>query len=220
VVTGLGIWILGLGLSSFLARRVFGPAPGSLIIGGINPASVPLLSDIPVLGQIFFKQNILVYVALILVPMCWIILFRTTFGLKIRAVGENPKAADTMGINIFKVRYLCVILGAALAGLAGSYLTVARFHIWIDEIVAGRGWLALVVVWFGKRNPPRALVGAWLFGLIYALQYYFQATAAWIPYQFLLMLPYVLTILFLVGIVGREETPGAFTVPYEREETK
>jgi simple sugar transport system permease protein len=217
VVTGLGIWILGSGLSSYLARIAFGTAPGRVVIEGIKQLNIPILSNIPILGEIFFQQNILVYLGLILVPIFWVVLFRTTIGLKIRAVGENPRAADTVGIKVFKIRYLCVLLGAALAGLAGSYLTVVRFHIWIDEIVAGRGWLALVVVWFGKRNPLRALGGAWLFGLIYALQYHFQATTPWIPYQFLLMLPYILTILFLVVMVGKEETPGAFTIPYKRE---
>jgi len=219
ILAGLAIWIFSIGLSTFLARTILGIAPGTVTIKGLEPINIPLLSQLPILGPILFQHNILVYLVLISVPLFHILLFRTTFGLKVRAVGENPKAADTLGIHVHRIRFLCLLLGGAMAGLAGSYLTVARYHVWIEEVTAGMGWIALVVVFFGKRSPYRALLGAWIIATGFSLRYYLQIAAFWIPYQFILMLPYILTIILLVGIVGKEETPAAFCIPYKREET-
>ncbi|MEM3506428.1 MAG: ABC transporter permease [Candidatus Bathyarchaeia archaeon] len=221
VVSGLAIWILGIGLSTYLSRKVLGIVPGGVSIKGLSPINIPLLHEIPLIGQIFFEHNLLVYLTLILVPICGIVLFNTTIGLKIRAVGERPRVADTLGINVFFIRYLCVIFGGALAGLSGAYLTIGRLFTWIEEITAGRGWLAIVVVLFGRRDPYKALIGAWIFGAIYALQYRLQTTVTSIPYQFLLMLPYlttIITILVVITILGKEEAPGALGIPYSREE--
>ncbi|MEM2897477.1 MAG: ABC transporter permease [Candidatus Bathyarchaeia archaeon] len=221
VVSGLAIWILCIGLSTYLSRKVLGIVPGGVSIKGLLPISIPILRDIPFIGSIFFEHNLLVYLTLILVPVCGIVLFNTTIGLKIRAIGEKPRVADTLGVNVFVIRYLCVIFGGALAGLAGSYLTVGRLFTWIEEITAGRGWLAIVVVLFGRRDPYKALMGAWVFGAIYAFQYHLQTMATGIPYQFLLMLPYLTTIFTILGVItilGKEEAPEALGVPYSREE--
>lgn len=221
VISGLAIWILGIGLSTYLSRKVLGIVPGGVMIKGLSIIKIPILHEIPLLGPVFFEHNLIVYLTLILVPICGIILFNTTIGLKIRAVGERPRVADTLGVNVFRIRYLCVIFGGALAGLAGSYLTIGRLFTWVEEVTAGRGWLAIVVVLFGRRDPYKALVGAWIFGAIYALQYHLQAMATGIPYQFLLMLPYIttiITILAIIVVLGKEEAPGALGIPYSREE--
>lgn len=218
VIAGLAIWILGIGLSTYLSRTVLGITPGTIMIPGLEKAPIPLLSNIPFIGKIFFNHNVLVYLTLLLVPILHFILFKTTIGLKIRAVGENPRVADTLGVNVFLIRYLCTIIGAALMGVAGSYLTLGRLFTWVEEVTAGRGWLALAIVFFSKRYPFKALLGAWLFGAAYALQYHLQAMNIGIPYQFLLMLPYIVTIITLLGIIGREEAPAALGIPYSREE--
>ena len=218
VIAGLAIWILGIGLSTYLSRTVLGIIPGTIMIPGLEKAPIPLLSNIPFIGEIFFNHNVLVYLTLLLVPVLHFILFKTTIGLKIRAVGENPRVADTLGVNVFLIRYLCTIIGAALMGVAGSYLTLGRLFTWVEEVTAGRGWLALAIVFFSKRYPFKALLGAWLFGAAYALQYHLQAMNIGIPYQFLLMLPYIVTIVTLLGIIGREEAPAALGIPYSREE--
>jgi len=218
VIAGLAIWILGIGLSTYLSRTVLGITPGTVMIPGLEKAPIPLFSNIPFIGKIFFDHNVLVYLTLLLVPILHFILFKTTIGLKIRAVGENPRVADTLGVNVFLIRYLCTIIGAALMGVAGSYLTLGRLFTWVEEVTAGRGWLALAIVFFSKRYPFKALLGAWLFGAAYALQYHLQAMNIGIPYQFLLMLPYIVTIVTLLGIIGREEAPAALGIPYSREE--
>jgi len=221
VVSGLSLWILGIGLSTYLSRKVLGIVPGGVMINGLKPIHVPVFGEIPLLGPVFFRQNILVYFTLALVPLTWFILFRTKIGLKVRSIGEAPRVADTLGINVLRFRYICVIIGSALAGLAGSYLTVGRLYTWVEEVTAGRGWLAIVVVLFGRRDPAKALLGAWLFGGVYAFQYYVQAMGVGIPYQLLLMLPYLVTAGSLVAvtiILRREEAPAALGVPYTREE--
>ena len=218
VIAGLAIWILGIGLSTYLSRTVLGITPGTVMIPGLEKAPIPLFSNIPFIGKIFFDHNVLVYLTLLLVPILHFTLFKTTIGLKIRAVGENPRVADTLGVNVFLTRYLCTIIGAALMGAAGSYLTLGRLFTWVEEVTAGRGWLALAIVFFSKRYPFKALLGAWLFGAAYALQYHLQAMNIGIPYQFLLMLPYIVTIITLLGIIGREEAPAALGIPYSREE--
>jgi len=221
LVSGLAIWILGIGLSTYLSRKVLGIVPGGVMVKGFQPIYIPVLSDVPFLGPVLFRQNVLVYLTLALVPLTWFVLFHTTVGLKIRSVGEAPRVADTLGINVFRIRYVCTILGATLAGLAGSYLTLARMFTWIEEVTAGRGWLAIVVVLFGRRDPLKALIGAWAFGVVYALQYYIQAMGLGIPYQVLLMLPYLVTAMSLIIItivLRKEEAPAALGVPYAREE--
>lgn len=218
MIMGLAVWILSIGLSTYLARKALGVISGGVAIRGLPKVLIPLLSRVPILGRIFFSHNLMVYTTLLLVPIIHFLLFRTTFGLKVRAVGENPRIADTLGVNVYSIRYLCSLVGAELIGLGGSYLVLGRMFTWIENITAGRGWLALAIVLFSKREPYKALAGAWLFGLTYALQYYIQAMELGISYQFLLMLPYIMTIIVLIGVIGKEEAPAALGKAYRREE--
>lgn len=215
MLSGIGLYMLGWGLSSFLFRAIFGLSPVTRL-EGFSAIHIPILSQIPILGPILFQQNILVYLIILLVPLFTIILFRTTIGLKIRAVGENPMAADTLGISVFRIRYLCVIFGGMLAGLGGAYLVLAEIGVFTNQMTAARGWIAVALVIFSKWKPSWALIGALLFGLANAMQLRFQALGIAFPYQFLLMLPYILTITALILLYRRAERPGALTRPYKR----
>ncbi|MEM3507043.1 MAG: ABC transporter permease [Candidatus Bathyarchaeia archaeon] len=217
VVCGLAIWITGSGLSSFLFR-ITGGHTATVHVKGFEPFYIPFLSDIPILGAIFFRHSVLVYMAFILVPILAFILFRTTLGLKIRAVGENPRAADVMGINVALIRYLCIIFGSSMAGLGGAVLVLTYVKMFTEGMTGGKGWIALAIVIFGKWDPYRVLAGALLFGLTDAFQLNLQALGAPVPPQFLQMLPYVLTIVVLVGALGKAGVPLALTKPYIREE--
>lgn len=216
VVAGLGITILGGGLSTLLFRLAFGlrTTPPTLDIFPTLP--IPVLSRIPWLGPILFQHSVLVYLALILVPVASLVLYRTHFGLKVRAVGESPDAADTRGIRVELIRYLCLIIGGAMAGLGGSYLVLGSLGLFWTQMTAGRGFIAIAVVVFSKWDPARALLGAWVFGLASAVQISLQTLSVPIPSEILLMLPYAITIIVLVGVSRRAEFPSAFAVPYYR----
>lgn len=215
MLSGIGLYMLGWGLSSFLFRAIFGLSPVARL-EGFSAIHIPILSQIPILGPILFQQNILVYLTFLLVPLFTIILFRTTIGLKIRAVGHNPMAADTLGISVFRIRYLCVILGGMLAGVGGAYLVLAEIGVFTNQMTAARGWIAVALVIFSKWLPSWAMAGALLFGLANAMQLRFQALGVAFPYQFLLMLPYILTIIALIMSYRRAERPAALTRPYKR----
>jgi len=216
VVAGLGITILGGGLSTLLFRLAFGlrTIPPTLSIFPTLP--IPGLSRIPFLGPVLFQHNILVYVALLLVPVAALVLYRTHFGLMVRAIGESPEAADARGIPVGRVRYLALLIGGAMAGLGGSYLVLGSLGLFWTQMTAGRGFIAIAVVVFSKWDPARALLGALVFGLASALQISLQTLSAPIPSQILLMLPYIITIIVLVGVSRRAEFPSAFAVPYHR----
>jgi general nucleoside transport system permease protein len=216
VVAGLGITILGGGLSTLLFRSFFGLRSTPPTIDMFLEQPIPLLSQIPVLGEMVFNHNILVYVALILVPVSWVVLYRTRFGLAIRAVGERPDAVDTRGLSVTRLRYLSLIIGGALAGLGGAFLPLGSLGIFWTNITAGRGFIAIAVVVFARWDPVRALWGSLLFGGAMALQLSLQTLKLPIPSELLLMLPYVITIVVLVGVSRRAEFPGAFAVPYSR----
>jgi len=186
-------------------------------IMGLGITPIPILSQIPVLGPIFFQHNILVYTAFLLVPICTFFLFKTTGGLKIRAVGENPSAADMAGINVFHTRYLSVIFCGVMAGLAGAFLPIFELKVFTEGMTAGRGFMAIALVIFGRWMPSRILLGAVLFGFVDASQLRLQAIGIAIPHQFLVMLPYVLTIVIIAGSYKRAGGPASITIPYERE---
>ncbi len=216
VVAGLGITILGSGLSTLLFRLSFGlrTAPPTL---DIFPAiKIPLLSQIPILGPIFFEHNILVYLTLILVPISAFVLYRTKFGLAVRAVGESPDAVDTRGLSVNRLRYLSLVIGGALAGLGGAYMVLGSLGLFWTNMTAGRGFIAIAVVVFAKWDPWRALLGALVFGLASALQISLQTVSVPIPSELLLMLPYIITIIVLVIVSRRAEFPAAFAIPYFR----
>ncbi|HBT47029.1 MAG TPA: ABC transporter permease [Peptococcaceae bacterium] len=220
VVTGLALTLFGTGLSGFMGK----PYVGVALPVTFKPVAVPGLSEIPVLGPIFFRNDPLVYITYILVPLAWYYLYHTRPGLNLRAVGENPGAADALGVNVFAVRYLHVIIGGMLAGAGGAYLSLAYAPSWLENMTAGRGWIAVALVIFAVWNPLRALLGAYLFGGVDSLVYTLQAaTSISIPSFFLKMLPYILTIIVLVlatrqTVVKHIGAPGALSIPYDREE--
>jgi len=216
VVSGVAINILALGLTGFLLQLIFNTSGNSPSVPSLSAMPIPILSDIPILGDIFFNQSIIVYIALIAVPISSFVLFRTPLGLRLRSVGEHPKAADTVGINVFKLRYLGVGLSGVLAGLAGAYLSIGQLNIFTENMTNGRGYIALAAVIFGKWNPWGALGACLLFGFADAIQISLQNAGVNIPSDFLLMLPYVLTLIALAGFIGRSRPPAAAGTPYEK----
>jgi len=217
-IVGVVFNILGGGMTGFLYRAIYGVrttevAPRAV---GFAPLEIPLLKDIPFLGEIFFQHSALVYVAILLVPVIAFILRRTRFGLDIRAVGGFAKAADTMGIDVYRVRFAALILGGALAGLGGAFLSL-QLGVYRDMMTQGRGFIAIAIVTFARWNPWAALGGALLFGIADSLQLHLQAFGFRIPYQFLLMLPYVLTVIVLVISSSRVIPPSILAVPYIRD---
>lgn len=216
VVAGLGITILGSGLSTLLFRLFFGLRTTPPLIDIFPNVPIPLLSKIPVLGPILFDHNALVYLSLVLVPVAWVVLYRTPFGLAIRAVGESPDAVDTRGINVSLIRYLSLLAGGGLAGIGGGYLVLGSLGLFWTQVTAGRGFIAIAVVVFSRWDPARALLGAIVFGFASALQLGLQTLEAPLASELLLMLPYIVTILVLIGVSRRAEFPAAFALPYYR----
>jgi simple sugar transport system permease protein len=219
VVTGLVMTIFGTGLSSFIGRTVV--AQSAPVV--FNAIPIPFLVKIPLLGPILFNQDLLVYLLYVLVPVSWLIIYRTRIGLELRSVGENPAAADALGLNVFAFRYLSVCLGSALAGLAGAYLSLAYAPTWLENMTNGRGWIAIVLVIFATWNPLKAALGALLFGCFDVLGFRLQAMGLHISPYFLGMLPYLITIIVLVMISvtslrAKNPMPKALTIPYDREE--
>jgi ABC-type uncharacterized transport system permease subunit len=216
IVTGLAFLILSSGMAIYFYRIQFG---GMKVLPHVTPfpqLSLPVLSQIPFLGPVLFDQNILTLLVLALVPICAAVLATTRFGLRVNAVGEVPAAADTVGIRVARIRTVCVVLGGALAGLGGAYFPLAELGIYSNSMIGGRGFIALALVVFGRWEPLLALAGGLLFGVINAIQIRFQFLGSQIPAQFLVMMPYLLTI--LVMLVGRvRKAPGALGVPYARE---
>jgi len=170
-----------------------------------------------VIGDIFFNQNMLVYLAFLLVPAAWFVLHKTTLGLKIRAVGENPEAADSLGVSVSRVRYFTVILGGVLSGVAGASLSIALLNVFQQNMTAGQGFIAVALVYFGGWRPWGILGGALLFSLVNALQLWIQVLGVPIPSELAVMMPYVLTILVLTVSVSKVRGPSALTKVFERE---
>lgn len=214
IVSGVAINMLGIGLTSFLFRALFGITTVPITVNSFSPFNVPILSSIPIIGEVFFKQTALVYIAFLLVPISSYILYKTSWGLSIRTVGEHPMAADTVGISVDKVRTICVVISGLLAGLAGCFLSLGQFNMFVDNMVSGRGFIAVAAVIFGKWNPKGILMASLIFGIADALQIRLQIADIGIPYQFLLMFPYLLTVIAVTGIVGKTVSPKALGNPY------
>ena len=213
-ISGIGFYLFGLGMSDLLFQKLLGTVE---TVRGFPPVDIPLLSDIPVVGEIFFSQNILVYAAFALVPIAWFLLNKTTLGLKIRAVGENPEAADSLGVSVSRVRYFTVTLGGILSAIAGASLSVALLNVFQQNMTSGVGFIAVALVYFGSWRPFGVLLGALLFSMVNSLQLWVQVLGIPIPSDFAVMMPYVLTILALVISVQRVRSPSALTKPFERE---
>lgn len=219
VASGLALTIFGTGLSAYLGRGLVGIPPTSTF----KAVAVPVLSQIPIIGKILFIQDIMVYLSVILVAILWFVFYKTKAGLLLRAVGENPSAVDALGHNIFFIRYAAVIVGGMFAGAGGAYLSLAYSPSWIENMSAGRGWIAVALVIFAVWDPRRALLGAWLFGVIASLGLHLQALGVMIPSNFLQMLPYIFTFIVLILTTRetknrRSGTPAALGIPYSREE--
>jgi general nucleoside transport system permease protein len=222
VLCGLALTMLGTGLAATVGR----PYSGMPARVGFEPVAIPWLSELPIVGPAFFSQNLLVYLIYFIVPTAiWFILFRTRHGLNVRAVGENPAAADAAGIEVTKIRFWYVTIGASLAAGAGAYLTLAFIHSWSDGIVAGRGWIAIALVIFAGYRPFAAMFGALFFGIITALGFVGQARNWPVAPAFLSMLPYLGTLAFMIlpVIVWRRTrllgaAPAALGTPYFRDE--
>jgi len=217
ILSGLGIYFLGLGLSGFLYEALFSGIGSTIRITGLPKLPIPVISQIPVLGDSLFSQDIVEYLAFVTLIVVIFVVGRTTFGLNLRAVGENPSAADTLGVSVTKIRYIAVIVGATLAGIGGAYLALSSHAFQAENITAGRGFIAVAMVYFGKWRPARAFFGTFLFGAAYLLGAFFQVVGSIIPYYFLLMVPYVLTLVMLVLIARGARQPSALGVPYVRE---
>jgi simple sugar transport system permease protein len=216
IVNGMVITILAAGAASYLYRSVFGISGTDMAINGFKETVLPLLGQIPLLGEMLFKYTAPVYIAFLLVPVCYVVLYKTTFGLRLRSVGEYPQAADSLGINVDRMRYVAAILCGALGGLGGAYMSVAYMNRFVDNMVAGRGFIALAAVIFGNWKPGQVMVACLLFGFADALQLRLQAIGLLIPYQFLVMLPYLLTLIAIAGVVGKTVGPAAVGQPYHR----
>lgn len=218
-ISGIGLYLFGLGFSELLFQRLVG-TPQS--VNGFQRIQIPFLSDIPYIGEVFFNHNLLVYVAFACVPIAAFVLNRTTFGLSIRAVGQNPEAADAMGVSVSRIRYTTVIIGGMFAGLAGTSLSIALLKVFQQNLTNGIGFIAVALVYFGGWRPYGVMAGALLFSFVNALQLQIQVLENQIvafqriPSEFAIMAPYVITIIALVFASRRREQPTALTKPYER----
>jgi ABC-type uncharacterized transport system permease subunit len=218
IVSGVAINIFGTGITSFISSRYLESNIDLLNNSGTFPViAVPLLSKIPILGPIFFEQSPIVYITLLLVAALHILLFYTPWGLRTRAVGEHPKAADTLGINVFMTRYVNVIIGGMIAGIGGAYFTVGSVGRFDQNMTAGKGFIGLAAMIFGKWNPIGAFLSSLLFGFADSLQVKMQILRVPIPSEFLAMAPYIVTMIVLTGIVGRAIPPAADGLPYEKQ---
>jgi simple sugar transport system permease protein len=217
VVSGVAINIFGSGATSFISSRYL-----EKNIDGLNNSGtfqiipIPLLSKIPVIGPVFFQNNIVVYLMIILVVVMHIVLFYTPWGLRTRAVGEHPKAADTLGINVYLTRYINVIIGGLIAGLGGAYFTVGSVGRFDQDMTAGKGFIGLAAMIFGNWNPIGAFSSSLIFGFADSLQVKMQILGVNIPSEFLQMAPYIVTMIVLTGLVGRATPPAADGQPYEK----
>jgi ABC-type uncharacterized transport system permease subunit len=218
VVSGLALVFLGEGLSGFWGKSYVG-----LQAASFSNIKIPFFGDIPYVGPIVFDRDILVYIGYIAVPVIWWFLYKTKAGMNLRAVGESPEAADARGINVVLTRYNYTIVGGFFSGLAGAYITLAYTPMWVQDITAGRGWIAVALVIFAIWDPVIALIGAYAFGGISVLQFSLQIVQVPIPVNIMNMFPYLFTIFIMLfassnKIKKRFGAPSALGVPYSREE--
>ena len=215
LVVGIGFNILALGATTFLYREIFGPLSRDTI-PGFQKVHVPWMSDIPVLGPALFQQTGLAYAGLALVGATWVLLKYTSFGLAVRAVGDDPRAADQAGISVTRTRYLGVLYAGAMAGLGGAFMSVADSNTFTEGMTKGAGYLAITAVIFGGWNPWKTLGACLLFGFATALQFLVPAMKLDVPVAALLMLPYVLALFAVAGFVGTGRQPAALTLAFRR----
>lgn len=216
VVVGMALNIGSLGLTTYISRLIFGMTGRSNIVG-LVPLKIPVLGDLPVVGTVLFNQSVIVYLIYLLVPLVGFVLMRTEWGLNLRAVGEHPEAAASVGIPVTRLRFTAVLLCGALAGLAGSFFSLVQLTTFVEGMTGGRGFIALAVVIVGKWTPWRAALTALLFGALDALALRTQALAVDLPYHLLLALPYLVTLLVYAGLVGQARAPEALGKAFVRD---
>jgi len=216
-VIGLALFFIGLGLSTLFPKFIIGVTLQPPLITTLKDVPIPGLSQIPFIGIILFKQNWFVYFSILLSIFLYYFLYKTSYGLELRAVGENPKAADSLGVNVSMMRYSTAIIGGMLMGLAGAYLPMAYTGTFTEGMVQGRGWIAIALTFFGGWSPHLILFGALFFAGVEVLGLKFQIGGFGIPYQFLLMLPYIATILVMMFAFKLVRTPAFLGQNYDRE---
>ncbi len=218
-VSGIGTTLLASGLAFFFYRLVFGQPSSPPNIVPFRATPIPPLSDIPFLGPVLFNQAPLTYIALLAVPATAWLLYRTPWGLDLRTVGENPRAADAAGVSVWGMRTQALVIGGALMGMGGAFLTISQFNAFTFGVVSGRGWVAVALVVFGMWSPWRCAAGALLFAALEALQLRLQAhNVLNLPYQVFLMLPFVMTIVAMALVSRNARAPAALLVPFRKEE--
>jgi simple sugar transport system permease protein len=218
-VSGLSVNIFASGLTFYLYRTIF-PDVGGTNIPALTPfkvVNIPILSDIPFIGRILFQQYALSYIAFFMMLLIAFYLYRTKSGLILRTLGENPRAVDMKGINVTRYRFLAVLFGGLMAGLAGAFITLASVGIFVADITAGRGWLAIAIVIFGDWKPGKILLASLFFGFIDALQMQLQAVGVDLPFQLFLAMPYILTVIAVFLGRKRSGAPIALGLHYVRE---
>lgn len=217
VIVGVVLNVLVIGLTNFMFRQVLTPNTESLNSPSrLTSLPIPVLGEIPIIGPVFFRQTVLVYILYAIVAVVAFALYRTRWGLRVRAVGEHPKAADTVGIKVARTRYRTILLAGAIAGLGGAYFSLVSVSGFNREMTGGAGYIALAAVIFGKWDPIKATLAALLFGFASNLQGVLKVLGSSVPSEFMLMLPYVVTIFAVAGLVGRSRAPAADGVPYRK----
>jgi len=217
IVTGLAVNLLGAGLSTYWLRAAFAGDGQTPTIPFFSNVPIPYLSELPYVGQVLFDQKLLTYFAFLMVPAVWFFLYRTRYGLILRCAGDNPKALDVKGVAVAPVQYAAVVFGGLMAGLGGAFLSVGSAARFVPDMTNGRGWLAIIIVIAGLWRPWSILVATLVFSFLDALQLQIQGIGIAIPYQLLLMMPYVAAIVALMVRRSRGQAPALLGVPYTRE---
>lgn len=222
VVTGLVLTIFGTGVAGFIGKSVSGYSIPAPVINAFKPYDIPVLCDIPIIGKALFSQSIYVQMAIVTAIVAYFYINKTRFGLNLRAVGEDPAAADASGINVTLYKYVHILVGGFLCGIGGAYLSVVFLTTWQDNVTAGAGWIAVALVIFSTWNPLKAIFAAYLFGMLKGLNFKMQGWGITVPSQILEMLPYIATIVVLIFITLRKkrehQPPKSLGNPYFREE--
>lgn len=222
VVTGLVLTIFGTGISGFIGKGVSSLTLPAEVVNTFKPYDIPVLCDIPIIGKALFSQGIYDQLAIVVAVLAYIYIKKTRYGLNMRAVGENPAAADASGINVTLYKYVHILIGGFLCGVGGAYLSTDFLTSWQDNVTAGAGWIAVALVIFSTWNPLKAILAAYLFGMLKGLNFKMQGWGIQVPSQILEMLPYVATIVVLIFITLRKkrenQPPKALGNPYFREE--
>jgi ABC-type uncharacterized transport system permease subunit len=216
VVAGTALDIFALGVTGVFYRRMFGVTGQALTVRTLRQVRLGPLSHLPLIGPALFHQNLLVYFSFLIVPAVWLALYRTRWGLNLRAAGERPEAADALGLGVYGLRWQALMISGVLTGLSGAYLTLGYANTFVEGMSAGRGFIALAIVILGEWRPGRIAIASVLFGAALALQFVLQAVNTGIPYQLFLALPYVLTLVVLTALGGQSHAPSALGEPYVR----